>query len=457
LRWDVDFTPSTENNSPPIPALTGFSDTDVSNLALAPVGTSPYPTRFGNFAPRLGAAYQISQSPNWGLVFRGGFGVFYDLASTEVGNLNTYGYPWGVENIYNIPFPTTPADAIIPPIIPPDATQGGLQGFDPHLNVPYVLEYSAAIEQSLGKTQTIKVSYVGSVGRRLLASEYINNPNANYLNATIVGTAGSSNYNGLQVQFQRRMAKGLQALGSYTWSHSIDDGSYGGYTDGTFANINANRGDSDYDIRNVFSGALTYDVPVLSQNAFAKAILGGWSTENIVQVHSAPPVNVVDGAYASLKLQNASVVVRPDVVPGQPLYLYGPAYPGGKALNPAAFTSPPTDPVTGLPTRQGDLSRNTLRAFGLTQWDFAVHRDFPIPVREGMKLQFRAEMFNVLNHPNFSVYDTNFGVDDAEFGKATQMLGQGLVPQGLTGNGGLSPLYSLGGPRSIQLALKLFF
>ena len=105
-----------------------------------------------------------------------------------------------------------------------------------------------------------------------------------------------------------------------------------------------------------------------------------------------------------------------------PFYIYGPEYPGGKALNPNAFTNPPVDPTTGLPTRQGDLGRNALRGFGLTQWDFAVHRDFPI--REALKLQFRAEMFNVLNHPNFAPYDTNFGVGDPYFGQATEMLGQ---------------------------------
>ena len=91
--------------------------------------------------------------------------------------------------------------------------------------------------------------------------------------------------------------------------------------------------------------------------------------------------------------------VRPDIVVGQPFYLYGPQYPGGKAFNPAAFTSPPLDPTTGFP-----LAREICRGMrcgdsALSQWDFAVHREFPI--HESLKLQFRAEMFNVLNHPNF--------------------------------------------------------
>jgi hypothetical protein len=162
----------------------------------------------------------------------------------------------------------------------------------------------------------------------------------------------------------------------------------------------------------------------------------------------------VGGLYGGFKLQNSSLLLRPDIVPGQQLYLYGSAYPGHKALNPNALTSPPTDPTTGLPLRQGDLGRNALRAFGLSQWDFAVHRDFVI--REPWKLQFRAEMFNVLNHANFAPYNSTFGVGDPYFGQSTTMLNQATSGDA-PGDGGLSAQYQSGGPRSIQLALKLSF
>jgi hypothetical protein len=196
-------------------------------------------------------------------------------------------------------------------------------------------------------------------------------------------------------------------------------------------------------------------MPSPKGNAFAKQVLRGWSTENIIHAQSATPVDVF---YSFLgQLTNGFFAnPRPDVVAGVPFYLHGPQYPGGKAFNPAAFMAPPLDPVTGLPLRQGNLPRNALRGFGAAQWDFAVHRDFPI--HESLKLQFRAEMFNVLNHPNFGPPVGDLQLPSAinpMFGLSSQLLGQSL--SGARGAGGLDPLYQLGGPRSIQFALKLIF
>jgi len=160
--------------------------------------------------------------------------------------------------------------------------------------------------------------------------------------------------------------------------------------------------------------------------------------------------------------------VRPDVISGIPLYLYGSQYPGGKIINntPGAvpggcsdgsqsvgpFCPPPQD-SSGAFLRQGDLGRNALRAFGATQWDFGVHRDFLI--RESLKLQFRAEMFNVLNHANFG--PPNSAISTGGFGQSSQTLNQSLSGGTGSGAGAFNPLYQIGGPRSIQLALKLSF
>jgi hypothetical protein len=298
-------------------------------------------------------------------------------------------------------------------------------------------------------------------------------PNPNLLAAELFGNTATSNYSALQLQFNRRMSRGLQALASYTWSHSIDDGSAGSYGEnsnnlpGTF-NSSANRGSSDFDIRHTFSAGVTYDLPAPKINSFTSAILHGWSLQTFILARSAPPVDVSE--RFSFQLSNGvHGTIRPDVVPGQPLYLlgsqciavFGSPCPGGKGFSPAAFQDPPIDPVTMLPTRQGNLGRNALRGFGATQWDLGVHRDFPI--HESLKLQFRAEMFNVLNHPNFGPPSGAFlspqNGGPAGFGVSTQMLGQSLSSGfgGNLGGGAFNPLYQLGGPRSIQFALKLTF
>jgi len=456
LRWDVDFAPSFPGG-PSIPALTGYSLSDLSNLAIAPAGTPPFHTTYDNFAPRVGVAYQIFRNPKYMTVVRGGFGVFYDLVSSEAGNaVSSLVPPFGNYSfLVGVPFPFT-AQQGAPPLIPPTASLADFQAFNPNLKLPYTLEWNAALEQSLGNQQSLTVSYIGASGRRLLQNTIFVDPPTNLEigEADFIDNTASSRYDALQIQFQRRLSGGLQAIASYVWSHSIDDGSAG--SAGMLSNLNVpgsgnqNRGDSDFDIRNSFSAGITYSFPTPKANKFVKPILENWSTENFILARSATPVTVTDTNFEEFNA-GTYTSIRPDIVPGQPLYLLGPLYPGGKALNPAAFTDPPTDPATGNPTRQGDLGRNALRGFGATEWDFAIHRDFPI--RESIKLQFRAEVFNLLNHPNFGPPDSNF--DDATFGLSRQMLGQSLSRG--SSSSGLNPLYQIGGPRSVQFALKLFF
>jgi hypothetical protein len=465
LRWDVEFPP-TSIEGPGLAAVTGFDLNNLSQLALAPAGTSPFETAYGNVAPRIGVAYQLSQSQNWQTVLRGGFGVFYDLATSEAGNLvNVGNYPFSGSNfIFSGTYPLSAAAEAPPPITPPSANNfEPLIAFDPHLRLPYTLEWNVALQQALGSQQTLSVSYVGSAGRRLIQTSDIFNPNPSYSEALVISNTASSDYNALQAQFQRRLSHGLQTLASYTWSHSIDTGSAGSEANSSNVFVstlgsNANRGASDFDIRNAFSVGLTYDVPSLRSNVVSNAILHGWSIESIIQARSAVPVNVQDTNF--FEISGFFTAIRPDAIPGQPFYLHGsqcaaifqaPTCPGAKGLNPAAFRNPPTD-SSGNPLRQGDLPRNALRGFGATQWDFAVHREFPI--HESVRFQFRAEMFNVLNHPNFGQPSGQFG--SGGFGLSNQMLASSLGGSN-QGSGGLSPLYQIGGPRSIQFGLKLVF
>ena len=465
LRWDTDFAPSTISG-PNFAAVTGFNLHDLSNLALASPGTPPFATRYGNLAPRIGLAYQLSQNPRWQTVIRGGFGAFYDLATSESGNLyRNYNYPFGSSTFFysfSANYPTVIPTA---PIEPPNATNGGwLFGLDPKLKSPYTLEWNVAIEQALGTNQTFTASYIGAAGRDLIMSTWFSVPNPDFSSTEIlVSNGGRSNYDALQLQFQRRLSAGLQALASYTWSHSLDTGS-GGTASLAGVGSNVNYGNSGFDIRHAFTAGLTYDVPAPKANTLARSILKGWSLDHIIQARSAAPVDI-SYSFGQLALGQFSAPIRPDLT-GQPVYLYGSQYPGGKAINPAAFSTPPLTPAGCLPgvdpvcnsVSPGTLERNSVRGFGMYQWDFAVHREFPI--RESTALEFRAEMFNVLNHPNFAPPASDLGAPppngNPQFGLASQMLGQGLSG-GNVGAGAFSPLYQVGGPRSIQLALKLHF
>jgi hypothetical protein len=253
------------------------------------------------------------------------------------------------------------------------------------------------------------------------------------------GTA-TSDYHGLQLKFERRFARGLQALASYSFSHSIDSSSTDAFstklnTPAALANPNIDRGNSDFDIRHASTAGVTYNLPARGQ------VLGGWSLDAFVLARTAPPVNVVSATFTAA---GVSLMPRPNLNPGVPLELFGSGYPGGKILNRAAFTAAPAG-------TQGSFGRNVLRGFNATQADIGVQRIFRIA--ETVGLRFRGEFFNILNHPNFGS-PTNL-LTNALFGRSTQTLANFLSPGGA--NGGFNPLYQIGGPRSIQLALKLIF
>jgi hypothetical protein len=139
----------------------------------------------------------------------------------------------------------------------------------------------------------------------------------------------------------------------------------------------------------------------------------------------------------------AAFQVRPNVNPGVPLEMFGAQYPGGKIFNNAAFTAPSSG--------QGDFGRNVLRGFGAMQADIAFQRQFHFTER--VQIRFRGEFFNIFNHPNFGPPIGD--LTSSQFGYSTQALANSLGSGGP--NGGLNPLYQIGGPRSIQLALKLQF
>ena len=450
LRWDLNPPPVERNGNHPAVLLgvetvgneIAFGGAGGQGLSLAPRGTPLWRTSYKTFAPRAGAAYLLS--PERGTTLRGGVGIFYDLGTGQAAQAFGSVFPYTRERLLSdVPGPLDPVSAQ-PPTLGPDPPYGTVYGFDPELRPPTTLQWSAAVEQPLGARQSLSASYVGAAGRRLLRQTALLNPNADFTVVRLINNSSSSDYHALQAVYARRLSKGFQAHAAYTWSHSIDDDSDDSATGLVFTGSfdpRTERGPSTFDVRHSFSAAVSYDLPGPGRRGRAGAPLRGWSLDAVFRARTATPVNVIQ--TTGLFIGDLVEAHRPDLVGGVPVYLEDPLAPGGRRFNPAAFR-----PVAG---RQGSLGRNALRGFGLSQLDLAVRRQFVLSERA--RLHLRAEFFNVFNHPNFG--DPVGDIRSRLFGLSTQTLARSLGTGGV--NGGLSPLYQVGGPRSVQLALRLNF
>lgn len=443
LRWDVNPAPRDANGNQP------YTIDQITNLAttkIAPKGSDLWKTTYNNFAPRFGLAYQVHQTPGHETTLRGGAGMFYDASSVQASE--GYWYGIGITGSLNMNYKPFPVDATtlqstpLPSAIPSASSTSQIFGFDPNLKLPYALQWNGSIDQSLGQNQTMTLSYVGSLGDRLLLARqlYPNlygnplfpNATALYLYATINGS--SSNYNALQAQYRRSVWHGLQMLTSYTWSHAIDDST------SNFTLTSLLRGNSNYDIRHNFQAAITYNLPSKYDNTAARALLADWALDSRVSARSGLPVDVL--ASTQISSSGASYSPHPNRVPGQPLYVANADAPGGRRININAFSLP----AAGA---EGNAGRNIARGFASYQWDVAFRRDFRITDR--VHTNFRAEAFNVLNHANFGAINSNIQTNTTAqpFGQATSTQASQL--------GGLNALYQSGGPRSLQMALKVQF
>jgi Carboxypeptidase regulatory-like domain/TonB-dependent Receptor Plug Domain len=444
LRWEIDPAPVGRDDT----FLASWQNvSDPAETVLAPAGTSVWHTTYRNFAPRLGLALKLDSKGDF--VLRGGWGSFYDLGTGQVAGLLTDFPNSAAKLAFGLPLPLADASAITPTfsLRPPYQVSSFINGFSPNLQLPRSYQWNVALEKSLGSQQTISLTYVGQLGRQLLRVEDESVPNANFGGPFFLTTnSGTSNYNALQVQFRRPVTSGLQALANYTWSHSIDNDSNDFFSVVSRQVISAqnDRASSDFDVRHNIVGALTYNLPNLKNHGAIGALARSWALSGVVQARTGFPINVVSSSI-QIPGVTAQTSLRPDLVPGVPVWLRGSQYPGGRALNPAAFDSA-TPAADG---RQGDLGRNAISGFGMTQVDISLTRRFNLTER--WNIEFRTDAFNVLNHPNFANPGSNLSF--STFGLSTQMLNHGLSGLG----GGLNPLYQVGGPRSLQLSLKLQF
>ena len=428
VRWDADPAPTGANGQDGYTVEGSYADP--ATLKIAPRGTPLWQTSWFSFAPRLGVAWMPHKNPGWETVIRTGGGVFFDTDNqVAASGFSGVGFS-AFATYYSVPLPLTPTETNLHIGVSPP--YGAVYAWPSHLQLPYSLEWNASLEQALGKSQSFTLSYVASNGRRQLResgySISSSNPDFSYLYLYYGGS--NSNYNSLQAKFQRSLAHGVQALASYAWGHAIDFGS-------TYQALYVTRGNADFDVRNSFSGGLSWDLPHLSRGTVGKEFLNGWGLDARFMARSGFPVSLlgnenIDPGNGSLYYTGVNLV------PNTPIYLYSGAYPGGRAINPSAFVAP-----TG--SNLGNAPRNFVRGFGANQLNLATRRDFHLV--NDLVLQFRAEAFNLLNHPNFGYVDPY--LTDATFGQATKMLNQSL--------GTLASQYQQGGPRSMQFALKITF
>jgi hypothetical protein len=441
LRWELSPAPSALGST----HLASWTNVNnPASVALAPSGTPVWNTTFGNFAPRAGIAYQITQKGD--LVLRGGVGTFYDLGVGSSAALATAFPNSGILNQASISLPVTSVAPFLPTISSAPPYPLTVVGFSPNLRLPRSYQWNIAIEKALGTRSSLSATYVGQAGRDLLRLEGLSLPpsNSNFLpDAAFLLTVDDarSNYNALQLQYRGKPAPRVQTLLNFTWAHSLDNASddvTAGLSNTVISAANS-YSSSSFDIRRMFSGAVDFAIPSAAKTGPLNIITTDWSVDTVVVARTGFPFNALNFVVSPLNA-GGFVTLRPDLVPGQPLWASDPAAPGGKLLNANAFAIPAT-------VRQGTEGRNDIPGFGLTQMDLSLTRKFPI--KERANLQFRADAFNLFNHPNFANPFSPFVGFGPFFLRSTAMLNQGL--------GGLNPLFQEGGPRSLQLSLRFSF
>ncbi|HLJ26429.1 MAG TPA: TonB-dependent receptor [Candidatus Angelobacter sp.] len=436
-----------------------------------------YPHDLNNFAPRASLAWDVHGDAK--TVVRAGWGVYYDAFSQDffVGQL-----PFNTSNsgpAYNgigpnpITFSFSPAATIQPgvPVFAP-ATFGATDVFtvDQNIRTPYIQIYNLNVEQEITKKVALQMGYVGSSGRKLF--RYVDINQLNPLTGTHAFPAlgfvnqfqssASSTYNSLQTSLTFHDWHRLTSTVNYTWSHSIDNASDGqDYVPNATQPDNSFRPDlerasSNFDLRHHFSWTFNYRVPELGHVSWLSK---GWGLDGVLALSSGQPFNVnylFEGDFNG----NGEFFGRPDLV-GNPLL--GTSSPGS-FLNLSAFAVPCSVDAGGncIPGTQhfGNLGRNAFVGPVYRNFDFSLSKENQLTER--MKMQFRVNVYNLFNHPNFAnPLWPNFGVDFLQNGinvVGNKGLGSGFLPLTTTPDVGVgNPFLGSGGSRNIELALRLNF
>ena len=437
-----------EYNSPPVDADDRATIYDVATRSLVPVGTKGVP-RAGfdadknNFAPRVGFAWSVNEE----MVLRGGYGIYYDQSPLAPAEALYFNSPFFDNNIFfSLPgLPLTLADPF-PSFFPFPLPDSAL-AIQRDLRTGYMQHWNFNVERQLGSRSVVEVAYVGSKGTKLLTARDINQPQPSVLppglpfvprpdprfdDIDLLESRANSIYHALQARFQQRLTRGFSALASYTWSKSIDDASnfFTSAGDPNFPqdsfNLAAERGLSNFDVRHRFSLSYSYALPFKhSGDGVVAHLVNGWETFGIVSLQSGRPftaalLSEIDNSGTGRSILGFGFNDRPNIV-GNP-ELSNPTT--AQWFNTAAFAFPPQGTF-------GNAGRNILEGPGFQNVNMSLLKNTHL--NERVNLQFRAEAFNLFNHPNFNLPDNFLG--SPTFGRIT----------------------SARDPRHIQFGLKLLF
>ena len=414
----------------------------VSCGGFCPKGTPLYSPYYKDFAPRLGLAWAPGGASGK-TVIRTGFGMYFSPnqmddftdgheSTDERFNVSSVDVP-------NLAWPVLPA--LLPaPLYSPKA-------WDPNRRDGYFENWDFTVERMLPGNFIGQIAYDGSAGHRLFGRLQANliNPLTGLRPIPTFGqygekaNIGNSNFHSLQVSLQRHLTNGWSWGTQYMWSHGLADQGFGAGDSTTNQNMSCLKCDyssTDIDIRQSLSVNSVYDLPFghgkhyLSGGGVAGKVLGGWQLSGLASAMSGRPVNITIDRSATDLLDGNSRDQRPDLVPGMSLYSAPRTI--NNWFNPAAFATPAVD-------TWGNLGRNLGRGPGYYEIDTALEK--AIPLNEQLKLEFRAEAFNLLNHPIYG--DPDSDVSDSSFGVITSQLNTGAT--------------GIGSSRRLQFMLRLEF
>jgi len=421
-----------------------------------------------DLAPRIGLSYDPFGRGKTAI--HGYFGLFYlplQFGANFVANNPAY-QSYSV-NVFQAPIAYPMAN----PALPAGTQNVSIMPQDVH--DAYSENWLFGIQQEVARNTVLTVNYVGNETQRMQAGQnfagvnlnpanLVNDdarPYPNFANENLEACELSGAYNSLQVGVRHNVGK-LNFETNYTWAHTINDmvNFLNNYSDPY--NPRKDMGNADWDIRQNLTGSVTYNFPELKGSNLLKRIaLGGWQTSSIVQTRSGDALNpTLTGTFFGLP-------TRPDFASGVPVRLPHGSWPSGM-YNVAAYqVEPGYNAAPGDPTTLGDVPRNSLEGPKFFQWDFSGMKNFPIT--EKIKLQFRADLFNILNHPNFG-NPGNMGICSSITvpdggststctldAKGQPEINTAFTAVGETIAGSDNSLVGSGTARQIQLALKIIF